>query len=104
LRYIDEQTQAQQEEQEEMKNLEIEFKDREIKVNEQKNIMDFTIDMAKISQMTEKDQKSMITKFAGLDVQKQSAMLTFVAQMAATMANKEATEKAAKEQKKGDSK
>ena len=80
-----------------MKNLEIEFKDREIKVDEQKNIMDFTLGIAKISHMTEKDQKSMITKFAGLDVQKQTAMLKFVSEMASVEATKEAAKTQAKE-------
>ena len=97
LSYIDQQQQAASEQEEEMKNLEIEFKDREIKVDEQKNIMDFTLGIAKISHMTEKDQKSMITKFAGLDVQKQTAMLKFVSEMASVEATKEAAKTQAKE-------
>ena len=97
LTYIDQQQQAESEKEDEMKNLEVEFKDREIKVDEQKNIMDFTLGIAKISHMTEKDQKSMITKFAGLDVQKQTAMLTFVSDMANVAATKEAAKSKEKE-------
>jgi hypothetical protein len=75
-----------------MKELEIEFKDREIKVDEQRNIMDFMLGMAKISHMGEKDQKSMITKFAALDVQQQAAMLQFISSIASTQATVKAKE------------
>lgn len=97
LAYIDAQQQAAMEQQEEIKNLEVEFKDREIKVDEQRNIMDFTLGLAKISHMGEKDQKSMITKFAGLDVEKQVAMLKFISEMASVEASKEVAKSKEKE-------
>lgn len=89
LKYISDQSEAQQKEEERLKNLEIEFKDREIKVDEQKNLLEFTVDMAKIKQMSEKDEKSMSTKFAALDTQERASILQFVANMATLLANKE---------------
>jgi len=97
LEYINQQQQAASEQEEEMKNLEVEFKDREIKVDEQRNVMDFMLGMAKISHMTEKDQKSMITKFAALDVQQQQAMLQFIASMESAKATKESAKSKEKE-------
>ena len=93
LEYINQQQQAASEQEEEMKNLEVEFKDREIKVDEQRNVMDFMLGMAKISHMTEKDQKSMITKFAALDVQQQQAMLQFIASISAKATKESAKSK-----------
>jgi hypothetical protein len=75
IEYINQQQQSQSQEQEEMKQVEIGFKDREIKVDEQKNVMDFMVDLAKIKQMSEKDEKAMITKFKGMEVQEQSTIL-----------------------------
>ena len=44
-----------------------------------------------------KDQKSMITKFAGLDVEKQVAMLKFISEMASVQASKEVAKSKDKE-------
>ena len=41
LEYIDQQEQGQSEQQEKMVELETQFKDRELKVDEQKNMLDF---------------------------------------------------------------
>jgi hypothetical protein len=92
IEYITNQEQAQAEAQEEMKQIEIGIKERELGQTDQKNTMDFLIDMAKLKQMAEKDEKSMLTKFAQIDQGKQANILQFAGNMAAMlgdMADKE---------------
>lgn len=81
LEYIKSQEAAQQQQQEEMKDDEFKFKDREIKVDEEKNKMDFMVDLAKIKQMSEKDEKAMMTKYAQMDKDEQSAVREFALQI-----------------------
>jgi hypothetical protein len=82
IEYINSQQQAQAEQQDHLMQMEMEYKERELGQTDQKNTMDFLIDMAKIKQMAEKDEKSMVTKFAGLDQQKQASILQFAGNMA----------------------
>jgi hypothetical protein len=82
IEYISQQQQAQAEQQEEMKNLEVQFKERELGQTDQKNTMDFLIDMAKLKQMAEKDEKALVTKFAQIDQGKQANILQFAGNMA----------------------
>jgi hypothetical protein len=82
LEYIRQQQQAEAEKQERMEQLEIQFKDREIKVDETKNEQDFILGMGKINQAAEKDEKAMITKFKQMSVDEQAAVLQFAIQAA----------------------
>jgi hypothetical protein len=79
LEYINAQQAAASEEQEEMKQLEIQFKDREIKVDETKNEMDFLVDMSKIKQMAHKDEVSTKFKYDQMERDAQKAALQFAA-------------------------
>jgi len=74
IEYIKSQEQANAQQQQEMMAKEIEFKDREIKNDETQTANEFLIDMAKLRQMGEKDEKSMITKLTGMKQQEQAAM------------------------------
>lgn len=64
------------------KQLEASFKDREIKVDEQKNILDFLVDTAKINQMAQKDEKKMVMDFQKLNLEEQQSILEFAAKAA----------------------
>jgi hypothetical protein len=103
LEYIRQQQEAESAQQQEMVQTEIAFKDREIKVDETKNIMDFMLGMAKVKHMAEKDEKAMLTKFGDLDTRKQASILQFASQMAQMIANsggeEEAVEAARQEMK-----
>jgi hypothetical protein len=81
LNFIKSQEQAQAKEQEEIKALEVEFKDREIQVDEKRNEIDFILGMAKIEHMSEKDRKSMMTKYAQLAENEKSNLLQFATQI-----------------------
>jgi hypothetical protein len=92
LQYIQQQEAAQAQQQQELAEAELSFKDREIKVDEQKNTMDFMVDLAKLKQMAEKDEKGMATKFAGLTVQEQGNILNFINNMTNTLASHDSEE------------
>jgi hypothetical protein len=92
LQYIQQQEAAQAKQQQELAEAELSFKDREIKVDEQKNTMDFMVDLAKLKQMAEKDEKGMATKFAGLTVQEQGNILNFINNMTNTLASHDSEE------------
>jgi hypothetical protein len=83
LEYIDQQQAAQQQQQEALARIEMQFKDREIKVDEEKNMLEFMVDMAKIKQMSEKDEKKMISDFQKMSIEEQNNLMQYVAQMAA---------------------
>jgi len=72
--YIKQQNEQQSQQQQEMLAKEIEFKEREIALEEQKAQMNLMVDLAKIKQMGEKDEKAMATKFAALDQQEQASV------------------------------
>jgi hypothetical protein len=97
LEYIKQQQQQETMEQEQLKQAELEFKEREIADKEQQTENDFIIDIAKLKQMAEKDEKAMMTKFAGMDQQEQAGILQFASQMATIMANEGEQEKAQQE-------
>jgi hypothetical protein len=84
LEYIKGQQAMAMQEKQKMLQLEAGFKDREIKVDEQKNILDFLIDMTKIKQMAEKDEKKLVSDFKKLSLDAQEAILKFTAQVADT--------------------
>lgn len=81
MQYIQQQQQSQAEQQDQMIQLEAQFKDREIQVDETKNKMDFMVDMTKIMQMSEKDEKSMATKMAQMNTSERANVMNFAAQM-----------------------
>jgi hypothetical protein len=83
LEYINQQQAAQQQQQEALARIEMQFKDREIKVDEEKNMLEFMVDMAKIKQMSEKDEKKMISDFQKMSIEEQNNLMQYVAQMAA---------------------
>jgi hypothetical protein len=81
IQYIQQQQQAQQEQQDMMLQLEKAFKERELAQEDTKQKMDFMVDMTKIAQMSEKDNKSMETKFAQMNSAERSNVMNFAAQM-----------------------
>jgi len=81
IAYIKEQQQATQQKQEQLEQTEIQFKDREIKIDEQRNKQDFIISMGKINQAAEKDEKSIAAKFAQMDQTAKAEALTFATQV-----------------------
>ena len=81
LAYINQQQAAAQQQQEKLEALEIQFKDREIKVNETRNQQDFVISMAKLEQMAEKDEKSMVTKLQMMKSSERTALMQSSMQM-----------------------
>jgi len=81
IQYIKQQEQAGQEKQEKLEALEIQFKDREIKIDEQRNKQDFIISMGKINQAAEKDEKSMAAKFAQMEADEKANALQFAQQI-----------------------
>jgi len=89
LEFINEQQQKEQEDRQRLENMEVQFRDRELKTDETKNQQDFMINMAKLKQMAEKDEKSMKTKLAQLDQADKAAMMSFAAQMLAAQAQEE---------------
>ena len=74
VQYIKQQNEQQSQQQQEMLAKEIEFKERELALEEQKAQMNLMVDLAKIKQMGEKDEKNMATKFAALDQQEQASI------------------------------
>jgi len=89
IEYINNQQKAQMEAQQKEVDSEIEFKDREATSDETKNQMDFVVDMLKIKQMGDKDDKKMITSFAQLDQQSRQMLANFTSQMISTLAQKQ---------------
>jgi hypothetical protein len=81
LEYIKQQEQAAVEKQDRLEALEIQFKEREIANDENQTKLDFMVDMAKIKQMAEKDEKAMATKFAQLKQDEQDQYLQFAQNM-----------------------
>jgi hypothetical protein len=94
LEYIRQQEEAEAMQQQEEVEKEDQFRDREISVDEQKNEMDFMIDMAKLKQMAEKDEKAMATKFAQMKQDEKSEAVNIAMQiMQADLKEREANQK-----------
>jgi len=85
LQYIQSQQQAAAEEQEQMKQIELQFKDREIKVDEQKNLLDFITDIAKINQQADKDDKKLTTQMMQLSSEQKRSIAQLIVDMAGIM-------------------
>lgn len=82
LEYIDRQEQSAQEAQQQQVEQEADFRDREIAVDEQSNLIDFITEMAKIKHMNEKDDKRMISDAAKLAAEDKKAMLDMMLSLA----------------------
>ena len=89
IEFINSQQQAQQQMQQKQMESEMEFKDREVSAEENRDQMDFVVDMLKIKQMANKDDKKMITSFAQLDQQSKQMLANFTSQMITTLAQKQ---------------
>lgn len=74
LDYIEGQQQAEQQAQEEQMQLEVQFKEREMAQRDRELEQELLVDMAKIKQMAEKDEKAMAVKMAGLSQQEQASI------------------------------
>lgn len=61
LKYIESQQQAQQQAQEQQGAIQQAFAEKQLSLEEQKMVLDFLTDMAKIKQMAEKDEKKLFT-------------------------------------------
>ena len=81
LQYINDQQAQQSQKQEKLEQLEIQFKDREIKTDETRNQQDFILGMAKIKQAAEKDEKAMMAKYSQMDQTAKAEALKFATQV-----------------------
>jgi hypothetical protein len=81
MEYIQSQQQSAAEEKQQMLQLETEFKDREIAVNEKKNEFEFMVDMAKLNASVEKDEGKLAAEYDSLDIEEQQIMLQFIVDM-----------------------
>jgi hypothetical protein len=82
LDYIAQQEESQAQQQEQMMQKEMQYKERELGQRDKELEQDFLVDMTKIKQMAEKDEKALNTKFAQMEVQQKQALLQFSQQMA----------------------
>jgi hypothetical protein len=96
LQYIEQQMQQQSEQQQTVMQAEMQFKDREIKVDEQKNMLDFVLGMAKINATEEKDKGKLVAEFAALDMQQRQSIAQFLVDMTQVMAQAEQAQIAAR--------
>jgi hypothetical protein len=76
---------------------------KELDLKEQDMTLDFVVDMAKIQQMQDKDDKSMAKDFAKMDAEERANLMNYVAQMASVAAQVSAAEASAKAVKEGKS-
>lgn len=74
LKYIEETTAAQNEQQSQMMQTQIQMEQKKIEQTDEKNLMEFMIDLSKIHQMGEKDEKSMKKDFARMEKEEQNNM------------------------------
>jgi hypothetical protein len=81
MEYIQQQQQSQAQQQEQEVAAEMQFRDREIAVKEQQNQLDFIVDMTKINQMSEKDDKKMAQDFAELSMDDKHAVMDFIIEL-----------------------
>jgi hypothetical protein len=86
IEYIQAQQQAQMDAQDKALQAELGIKTRELDIEEKDDMLDFIVDITKINQMLEKDEKRLATDFAKLDVEQQNNMAQFVAQMLGVVA------------------
>lgn len=89
LEYIQGQQQAQTEAQEQMAQAEMQFKDRELSNEEQKTILEFLVDVAKLNQQAEKDEKKMLTADQQVAQADRKALLDFISQINQASVNAE---------------
>ena len=82
VEYIQSQQQAAAEAEEKAMQAEMGMKSRELDIKEKDIMFDFIVDITKINQMLEKDEKRLATDFVKLDVEQQRNMAEFVAKMA----------------------
>jgi hypothetical protein len=81
LQYIADQQQGEAEQAQMQIQFETEKTDRELTLKEQETKLDFLVDMAKIQQMAEKDEKAMATKLEQMDSSERASVMQFAAQM-----------------------
>jgi len=80
--FIQQSQQAQQQEKQRMVAKEVEFKERELAEDERETTLKFITDMAKVKQMGEKDEKSMVTNFAKMSLEEKRDIMQFAQQVA----------------------
>jgi hypothetical protein len=78
LEYIEQQQTQAAEEKDAVMGAELEFKDRELSNDEQKTILDFLIDVAKVNQMAEKDEKKLVGTAAQIEQADNKALLDMI--------------------------
>jgi hypothetical protein len=101
LEYIQNQNQQQSQMVEMQIQAEAEKTERELANMEQNTALDFIVDMAKIKQMAEKDEKSLVTNFERMSLEEKQTVLDFAAEMAKVMQQEKAATESAKAQAKG---
>jgi len=76
--YIQSQQQAESQQQQEMMEAEMGFKDREIAVKEQSNMIELLLGIAKVNTTETKDQGKLAAEFRNLDMEEQRTIAEFV--------------------------
>lgn len=97
LKYINDQQQASQEKEEEVLAKEIEFRETELGQKDKEIQLDFLVDMAKIKQMAEKDEKAMVTKMEQMSSTERMDIVKFAAQMLQISSKIESEQQSAKQ-------
>jgi hypothetical protein len=93
IEYIQNQNQAQAEQQQQMLAAEMQFKEREMADKEKQTQLGFMVDMTKITQMADKDNKKMAEDFAKLAQEDKHKLMEFVIELI-KIANEEAQNEA----------
>lgn len=81
LKYIDNVEKSQSQQTQQAMQAEMQFRDREISIDEQRNLIQFITSMAKVEQMSDKDKMKLMTEFIKLDLQNKSDLRTFMSNM-----------------------
>jgi hypothetical protein len=93
IEYISNQNQAQAQQQQQMLETELQFKEREMADKEKQTQLGFMVDMTKITQMADKDNKKMAEDFAKLAQEDKHKLMEFVIELI-KIANEEAQNEA----------
>lgn len=91
IEYIQNQQKQQADQNQQAMMMEKDKIDRELRVDEQKNLIDFIVGMAKIKQMSDKDKGNQMSDFERLSQKEKTDLRTFIANMSQIFAQLEQT-------------
>jgi hypothetical protein len=96
VQYIQQTQESQQQQVQEAQQFEMQERIKKLELEEKGQTLDFVVDMTKIKQMQDKDDKSMAKDFARMDAEERANLMNYVAQMASVAAQVTAAEAQAK--------